>query len=166
MLSTNYLDTAHPEHRILVCMEEYFGSFIKTRNVIHNTQKLFLFSEWFDNFLAQVYPKHFLLGNKTWTLMTAQYEARNFWFVARCLAAAVLTAEIEPLKQSRNFNTALLAISEWVKNTLSHQSSEFRKAQTRICRTSVHFSDPRGFEVRFNHRFVKQMSKLTALSNG
>jgi hypothetical protein len=57
-------DKKNLEYRILACNEEQFGDPLKVNNMIANCRALFKYSEWFDRFLAQIYPNHFLIGNK------------------------------------------------------------------------------------------------------
>jgi hypothetical protein len=132
-------------------------------NAISHSHKLFLILEWFDKFLEALYPKHFLLNKNAWTLMTAQHEARNFYFVARCLAVAVNTGYVAKLQESANFNKSLEAIKVWTETNMDYKVA-FNKNVVKIARNSVNLTDPRGFEIRLNHKLIDKLKKLLKFS--
>ena len=153
----------HPEFRILICPESRFCEHITRSNAITFSHKLFLFSEWFDAFLNKVYPDHFLVNKNAWTYMTAQHEARNFYFVSRCLAIAVNTGYVDQLRNSDNFHKALSAIEEWTRTNMDYKVA-FDKNVVKIARNSVNLTDPRGFEIRINHYLINKLKELSDFS--
>ena len=95
--------------------------------------------------------------------MTAQHEARNFYFVARCLAIAVNTGYVVQLRDSANFQKALTAIDEWTRTNMDYKVA-FNKNVVKIARNSVNLTDPRGFEIRLNHNLINKLKELSDFS--
>eukprot|EP00978_Attheya_sp_CCMP212_P007544 scaffold17459_cov54-Attheya_sp.AAC.4 len=158
-------DKKKPEYRILACKEECFRALLQRSNTIANSRALFKYSEWFDKFLALVYPNHCLLGNKVWMHMSNSREARNLIFVARCLAVAVNTDRIQQITSSQNFNDALNAIEAWTKAKIEKKTS-LSKSKITASRSTIQLTDPRGFALSLNHDFIDRMSKFSKLGIG
>jgi excinuclease UvrABC nuclease subunit len=158
-------DSKNPEYRILVCKEACFGELLQKNNVIANTRAMFKYSEWFDNFLYQVYPNHFLIGNKAWMLMSNSRETRNLIFVARCLAVAVSTDRIKDIISSQNFNDALNAIEAWTKEKMEKKTS-LSKSKITASRSILQLTDPRGFALSVSHVFIERMYKFSQVGIG
>jgi hypothetical protein len=95
--------------------------------------------------------------------MTAQHEARNFYFVARCLAVSVNTGYVAKLQESANFNKSLEAIKVWTETNMDYKVA-FNKNVVKIARNSVNLTDPRGFEIRLNHKLIDKLKKLLKFS--
>eukprot|EP00978_Attheya_sp_CCMP212_P033623 scaffold136638_cov58-Attheya_sp.AAC.2 len=151
--SLSKFDKKHPEYRILVCKEEMFGNLLKVSNIIANSRALFKYGDWFDQFLAELYPNHPLIGNKVWMLMSTSLETRNLIFVGRCLAVAVNTGETEALKANPNFNSVLSALAEWTSTKIEHKSTF---SQSKITEA--------GWEVPDKIRSFKTPAKVKASS--
>jgi hypothetical protein len=156
-------DKKHPEYRIIVCMEEMFGSLLKSSNIIPNSRALFKYSVWFDRFLVQLYPNHPLLGNRVWMLMSTSIETRNLIFVARCLAVAVNTGETEALKNNESFNSVLSALETWTRNKIEHKSL-FSHSKMTVSRNTVNMTDPRGFSLSLNNHLIESLYKVSKLA--
>eukprot|EP00978_Attheya_sp_CCMP212_P033069 scaffold131756_cov47-Attheya_sp.AAC.1 len=155
-------DKKKPEYRILACKEECFGDPLQKNNTIANSRALFKCSEWFDKFLLQVYPTHFLLGNKVWMVMSNSRETHNLIFVARCLVVAVNTDHIKEITSSKNFNDALNAIEAWTKDKMEEKTS-LSKSKMTVSRSTIQLTDPRGFALSINHDFIERMYKFSKL---
>ena len=158
-------DKKNPEYRILTCNEEQFGDPLKISNIIANCRALFKYSEWFDRLLAQIYPNHFLLGNKVWMVMSNVRETRNLIFVARCLAVAANTDRMKEISECKNFNVALNAIEEWTKEKMETKALS-TKSVTTVSRSTVRLTDPRGFALSMNHGFIDRMNEYSKLGIG
>jgi hypothetical protein len=156
----NKYDKKHPEYRILVCKEEMFGNLLKTANIIPNSRALFKYSEWFDNFLVQLYPHHPLIGNRVWMLMSTSLETRNLIFVGRCLAVAVNTGEIEALKADTKFQQVLSALENWTKFKIERKST-FLQTKMTVSRNTVNLMDPRGFSLSLNNHLIENLYKIS-----